>query len=151
VKRSDFKYTGVFILIQLHEKHMRLFVETWKKAKERNVILPETDDPDYESLDKLLLHLLRSSRGYITWICEKLGLPDPKIDPETTIHNIDTELDDYLNYLLEKWQTPLMNVEKENFWYPVYKTKWGPEFGIEAMLEHAVMHPIRHHYQLERL
>ena len=147
----EYIYKAAGTLVNLHDKQMRSFVNSWKKAKDRNVILPVTDDPDYESMDKLLLHLLRSSRGYIIWICEKLEQPEPQIDPETSIINIETGLDDYLNHLLDKWKSPLAGVEKEKYWYPVYKTKWGPEFCIEAMLEHAVMHPIRHEYQLERL
>lgn len=151
MKKEDFKYPGAFVLIDLHDKHMRSFTETWKKAKMKNAVLPETDDPDYESLDILLLHLLRSSRNYITWICANLELPDPEIRPETSITKINSDLDGYLNHLLEKWRSPLINVEKEKYWYPNYNTKWGPEFNIEAMLEHAVMHPVRHEYQLERL
>jgi len=68
---------------------MRSFIETWKKAKEVNVPLPVTDDPFYKSLDTLLYHVLRSSRGYIIWICDKLILPDPGITPAPEENTVD--------------------------------------------------------------
>ena len=38
-------------------------------------------------------------------------------------------------------------------WFPDKEsvTRWGSPYSINAMLEHAVMHPIRHRFQLENL
>jgi hypothetical protein len=33
----------------------------------------------------------------------------------------------------------------------IYPSRWGTEYCIDAMLEHAVMHPIRHEFQLRNL
>jgi len=32
----------------------------------------------------------------------------------------------------------------------IYRSRWGEDFTIEQMLEHAVVHPMRHRIQLER-
>ena len=32
-----------------------------------------------------------------------------------------------------------------------YKSRWGEDYNIEQMLEHAIVHPMRHRIQLERL
>jgi hypothetical protein len=32
-----------------------------------------------------------------------------------------------------------------------FKTRWGEDMSCEGMLEHAVMHPLRHRFQLEEL
>jgi hypothetical protein len=34
---------------------------------------------------------------------------------------------------------------------PEYRSRWQTLYSIDAMLEHAVMHPIRHAFQLEEL
>lgn len=148
---KEYSYRGGLVLVELHDKHLRSFVETWKQAKEKNIVLPATDDTDYESLETLLAHLLRSSRGYITWICEKLELADPGIEQQPEASEVITKLESYLEHLLEKWKTPLITIPEEKYHHPVFKTKWGVEFCIESMLEHAVMHPIRHEYQLQNL
>ena len=58
---------------------------------------------------------------------------------------------DHLEHLLERWRTPLATVEEERFFRPGHPTRWGLDVNIESMLQHAVMHPIRHRFQLDEL
>lgn len=146
-----YKYNGARSLILLHEKHIRSFYVSWKKSKELNIKLPETTDTDYENLETLLFHILRSSKGYITWICDKLELGDPAINPLPPPENIAAGAEEYMNHLLKRWELPLVNIDESKFFGEVYKSNWGPSYCIEAMLEHAVMHPIRHEFQLNNL
>jgi hypothetical protein len=39
----------------------------------------------------------------------------------------------------------------EEFSKPVYSSRWGVNYCVDAMLEHAVMHPERHRFQLLEL
>jgi uncharacterized damage-inducible protein DinB len=148
---KSYKYNGARSLVLLHERHMRSFVETWKEAKSLEIKLPETDDLDYQSLETLLFHVLRAARGYMTWIWENLNLPDPKIDSPPDVNEIEKEAGIYTSYLLEKWKLPLSEIEEDKFHSPTFKSRWGVEYCIDAMLEHAVMHPIRHEFQLRNL
>lgn len=148
---AEFKYNGARTLIILHEKNIHSFFSTWIKAKKLNITLPITDDKDYESLETLLRHVLRSSGGYITWICDKLNLPDPLITKPPALNFIESAGSEYINYLLDKWRTPLTKIEEEDFHSPSYRSNWGADYCIEGMLEHAVMHPLRHEFQLEQL
>jgi hypothetical protein len=87
----------------------------------------------------------------MVWICTQLNLPDPKIDeaplPEVVVENAES----YLEYLIDRWKFPLKDVPPELFENKVYKSNWGVEYSVDAMLEHAVMHPIRHEFQLKKL
>jgi hypothetical protein len=49
------------------------------------------------------------------------------------------------------WATPLAQVDADRFERPEYESRWGTRYCIDAMLEHAVMHPIRHAFQLQSL
>ena len=147
---SHYRYRGARALVLLHERHMRHFLETWREAKTANIQLPETDDTDYESLESLLTHLLCAGRGYMTWICEKLNLADPEIEPCPEAHKVAAKADAYMAHLLERWHLPLANVTEERM-EAHFTSRWGEEFSIEGMLEHAVMHPIRHEFQLRNL
>jgi len=146
-----YKYYGARSLVVLHEKYLVSFLETWKEAKKFNIPLPKTDDKDYESLETLLQHVLGASGRYIKWICEKLELPNPNIKEVPKLENIESEVQEYVNYLVNSWRTPLKDVEEKKFHNPSFKSYWGSEFCIDAMLEHAVMHPIRHLFQLQNL
>ena len=151
ISKQDYSYQGAAVLITLHEQYLRQFYETWQKAKTQNINLPSTDDPNYISLDALLRHVLRAARGYMTWICDKLELPDPEIEPTPEVEKIASQAEFYLEHLVEKWQKPLQKVPEDRFYTPEYVSRWKTRYCIDAMLEHAVMHPIRHEYQLIRL
>ena len=138
-------------MVQLHEEHLRSFVKIWRKAKELNIKLPETTDTDYELLETLLRHVLRAARVYMTWMCEKLDLPDAAIDPAPEAEKIVSVLDAYIEHLIERWKHPLINVAAEKFENKLYTARWGVDYCIDAMMEHAVLHPIRHEFQLNNL
>jgi hypothetical protein len=130
---------------------MRSFLETWQKAKKAYFTLPQTTDPSYKSMETLLRHSLKASRGYIIWICQKLELTDPGIDPLPELEHIEHFADAFLTHLLERWELPLRDVPEERFFDCAYASNWETEYCIESMLEHAAMHPIRHEFQLVNL
>jgi uncharacterized damage-inducible protein DinB len=137
--------------VRLHDEHLRRFLVIWKQARVASVALPSTDDPAYASLDTLLRHVLGAARGYMVWMCEVLELPDPEIrvPPEAAVLLI--EADNYMEHVLERWRTPLQDIGDERLETPEYPSHWKTRYCIDAMLEHAVMHPIRHAFQLEEL
>ncbi|MEZ4630683.1 MAG: hypothetical protein R2880_08245 [Deinococcales bacterium] len=146
----NYRYRGARALVLLHEQQMRQCLQVWHKAKAAQVILPETDDSDYESLEHLLRHILGAARGYMLWMCKHLQLSDPEIQPPPSLEEIEQAADGYLAHLLERWRLPLAQLEAKRFGEE-YLSNWGMSYSIDAMLEHAVMHPIRHKFQLEEL
>jgi hypothetical protein len=147
----SYKYNGARSLVLLHEKHLKSFIEIWREAKRLNITLPKTDDQDYKSLDTLLRHVLRSAGNYMIWICESLNLPNPEISPVPDLENIENNTGKYLDHLFERWRLPLSEIEENKFHSPTFTSNWGVNYCIDAMLEHAVMHTIRHEFQLQNL
>jgi hypothetical protein len=145
------KSRAVRALVLLHDEHLRQFLVVWKRAKAAGVKLPQTDDPSYASLDTLLFHVFRAARGYMTWMCEKLELPDPEIRVAPDLAEISAQADAYLEHVLERWRGPLNDVADDRLETPEYPSRWGTKYCIDAMLEHAAIHPIRHAFQLEEL
>ncbi len=148
---QKYRYNGARSLVLLHEKHLKSCLKTWKEAKSLTIDLPNTDDSDYKSLDTLLRHILRAARGYMTWMCDKLNLPDPEIEKTPKAEIIEAMANEYVSHLLEKWRLPLADITDDKFHTPTYISRWGVEYCIDAMLEHAAMHPIRHEFQLRNL
>jgi uncharacterized damage-inducible protein DinB len=148
---TGFRYRGARVLVALHDEQMHRFLETWSSAKTEGVDLPRVDDPDYESLESLLGHVLRWSGTYLSWSCEKLGLPDPEIGPVPAADTIESDAEGYMADLLGRWETALCDVEADRFFKSDHLAPWGVPYSVEAMLEHAVVHPVRHRFQLEEL
>ena len=138
-------------MVLLHEEHLRRFVSTWKLAVASSVSLPPADDPAYASLEALGRHVLSAAGGYMIWMCEVLALPDPGIRPAPEAAAMVRDADHYMEHVLERWRAPLRDVPNERLETPEYPSRWQTRYCIDSMLEHAVMHPIRHAFQLNEL
>jgi hypothetical protein len=146
-----YRSRAVRALVILHDIQLRRFLATWKRARAASVVLPVTPDPDYASLETLLRHVLGAARGYMTWMCEVLGLPDPQIRVAPDPVLLAAEADNYMEHVLDRWRAPLQHVADDRLERPEYQSRWQTRYCIDAMLEHAVMHPMRHTFQLEEL
>jgi hypothetical protein len=85
----------------------------------------------------------------MVWMCEVLALPDPEISVPPEVAVLPVGADSYIDHVLERWRTPLQDVGDEQLERPEYPSQWKARYCIDAMLEHAVMHPIRNAFQLE--
>ena len=147
-----FKSRGVRALVLLQMEEMDRLFAVWRKAKRAGVKLPVTTDPAYQSIDLLMRHPLRSCRGYLTWLCEVLGRPDPRVPDPPEPEQVAAKGAAYLKVLAKAW-------EKHMAWMPgevldspkVHTSRWGAPMTVEAMFEHAAVHPMRHRFQLEEL
>ena len=149
---DNYQHRGARALVLLHDKNLREFLTIWKKAKAANLRLPETSSEDYQSLETLLVHVLDAARSYMLWICRQLDLADPAIHSPPEVSEIEAQVEVYLEHLLERWCLPLINVEEHKFYNPEYPTSSGTHhLCIDLMLEHALVHPARHAFQLEEL
>ena len=147
---TDYRYRGARACVLLHERYLREFLDVWHEAKASNLTLPKSKDKAYQSLEHLLFHVLRCGRSYMVWMCEKLNLPDPKIDEPPALDEVGSKSEIYVQHLLERWRSPLKNITEPES-EKTFPSRWGVEYAIDAMLEHAVMHPIRHSFQLREL
>lgn len=148
---THYRYRGARASILLHDEYLRSFYETWKAAMEKGLTLPECKDPNYASMQTLLWHVFRAARGYMNWICKMLELPDPEIRPAPEPDQVEAQADAYLEHLLEQWPKRLAEVEEKRFYKPEYASVWKVNYCIDAMLEHAVMHPLKHRFQLREM
>ena len=141
-------------LILLHERELRRFIRVWREARDGGlgltggIPLPESDDPDYASPDLILTHVLATARAALYWLTGNLGLPDPEVDRVPEDIRNEEILDLYVEHLVSCWASPLAGKSDDELYE--YLTPIKPCYA-SAMLEHAVMHPMRHSFQLEEL
>lgn len=147
---EGYRYRGARALVLLHERELRAFVATWRRALAWGVRLPAGDDPDTVSPNAMARHVLNAAGRYMIWSTQKLGLPDPGIVEAPPVEEIEAGADAYVEHVLERWREPLRDVAAERF-AETHVSNWGEDFTLESMLEHAVVHPMRHALQLEEL
>ncbi len=146
-----FKSNAVRSCVELHEIELNRFFETWKAFRATGLPLPETTDPSYQSVEHLGGHILRAARNYLTWIGDCVKRPVTDVDPDTDLVSIATKGAAFKDAVLAGWRRHFALLETSELRPSQYKSRWGDEYSVEQMLEHAVVHPMRHRIQLERL
>ncbi|MCX6150900.1 MAG: hypothetical protein NTX22_10275 [Ignavibacteriales bacterium] len=124
-----------------------------KKSGEdfKKILDPNTTDEDCRSIQTIIAHVVRSGYGYANSIRKSFGSeiikPDYKID--SAADAID-ELNKMLLFSAEtlegKWK-----MADDEIIGTIVTTNWGSRLDIEAMLEHAIVHILRHRRQIEKL
>jgi uncharacterized damage-inducible protein DinB len=146
-----FKSNAVRSLVELHEIELNRFYGTWLGFRESGHALPVTTDPNYASPDHLGGHVLRAARNYLTWIGECVERPVTDVDLDNDTISIAGKGRPFLEEVLAAWRRHLPALEDPELDTPSHRSRWGVDYTIEQMLEHAVVHPMRHRIQLERL
>ena len=146
---TDYAWGGARALVALHERSLERFLEVWRRADAAGLELPLTDDEDYASRETLLVHVMGCAARYLTWICDQLELPRPALEEFPEVEGFPPLADRYMRTVLQAWATSLRTVRPEQADHPTFVSRWGVPYSIDAMLEHAVMHPVRHSFQLD--
>lgn len=96
-------------------------------------------------------HILLSGYGYLYMIAKQFGDLSYERKKEVDVSTIETacaELDALLQHSEERL-TPKVNITNEEIANNIIKSPWGQKFDFDQLLEHAVMHIIRHRRQIE--
>jgi hypothetical protein len=145
-----FKSNAVRSCLELHEIELRRFADTWDRFSASGAALPDSDDPAYQSSDHLKGHVLRAARNYLTWIGECVKRPVADVDPDNDLMSVAGKGRAFMEEVLAAWRRHLVALDDRELSPEVYTSRWGDPYTVEQMLEHAVVHPMRHRIQLER-
>jgi hypothetical protein len=127
-------------------------MDTWKRFKASGKPMPEAaGDADYESPERLVAHVQGAARSYMLWIWEMLEKPIEGLPRVREAHLIVPELEKFQADTLAGWEKHGALLTNEHLAPRQYVSRWGEPHTIEQMLEHAVVHPMRHRRQLERI
>lgn len=111
----------------------------------------ETKDPDCRSIQTIMNHVVKAGYGYANYIREQFGDPwqESKADygissPDTACDQLDNMLKYTVGSLENKWDMTFAEALKNRI-----ESKRGQVFDFELLLEHAIVHILRHRRQIE--
>jgi uncharacterized damage-inducible protein DinB len=147
-----FRSRAVGSLVELHEREMRSFLEVWRRFVASDLPMPVAHgDESYENRERLAGHVLMSARGYLTRIGEWVGRPVNDVDGSQDPYEIVGRALEFADDVLSAYRRHLAQISDEELEPQVHRTRWGELMSVENLLEHAVVHPMRHRIQLERI
>lgn len=127
-------------------------LETIAPEELTSIVDPETADPDCRSIQTILTHVVRSGHCYVIYIRQQAGENIDFVDRKTlgSIAEYQTALRDMFaanERLFEDF--PQLKLEETAIDKKI-RTNWGQLYDPEQLLEHAIVHILRHRRQIER-
>ena len=114
------------------------------------IVDPDTKDEDCRSVQTIMTHVVRAGYGYSNYLRKEFGInsdnPVYQInDADEAISHFDGMLEYTVQTLEGKWEMP-----EEEITNIKIVTRWGTTLHMETLLEHAIVHILRHRRQIER-
>lgn len=140
-------------LMDIYERHLldfSSFIENIQEDIYEKIIDETTNDDDCRSIQTIVSHVVNSGFGYSNYLRVKFGTT--KTSPERKLMSKEEaiiRLNELLRYSIEtlegKWE-----LSDEEILQIKIKTKWKGIYDIEQLLEHAIVHILRHTRQIKR-
>ena len=110
----------------------------------------ETKDEDCRSIQTVMRHVVRAGYGYACYIREAYGeeVKRPEIPALARLESVQG-LEDALAYMAATLEGKWELSDKEIMAVRIH-SRWGAVYDLEQMLEHAIVHILRHRRQIER-
>lgn len=107
-------------------------------------------DTDFQSVRNLVLHIIRSGYVYANHIRKRFGnsYTVPVIEVTKTENGI-FKLDEMFAYTVETFEDKWLLTDDELL-NTIIKTSWTT-YDLEAIIEHAIVHVLRHRLQIEKM
>lgn len=122
------------------------------KAQLLHVVDSETTDLDCQSIQTILSHIAQSGHAYVIYIRNHLGesIAFKETQLLDSIQDYNLALDDMFKAnenLFHDYPDMTLEVFEQ---HEKIKGGWGNYYDVEQMMEHAIVHVLRHRRQIER-
>ena len=110
----------------------------------------ENTEMDFQSARNIVLHMINSGYSYANYIRKRFGnnYVVPRIEVEKTNEGI-AELDKMFEYTVETFEDK-WHLTYDELMNTIIKTSWTT-YDLEAIIEHAIVHILRHRLQIEKM
>ena len=152
---EDYRKGAVGALMDEYERaalELKALVEPVSEEYYKRIADVETKDADCHSIQTIMNHVIHAAYGYANAIRRKTSMPfEPLGDERKQIskEEIGAEIDKVLAYTVEtlegRWEMSYAELEKV-----IVERKDNFSENLEQLLEHAVLHVLRHRRQIEK-
>jgi uncharacterized damage-inducible protein DinB len=130
--------------------YLKKLVEQISEKEFVKIIDSDTSDEDCRAVQTIVSHIINSGYGYANylrdWYSISINSPARKLYSKV---EFEKEFDKMIVYTSEtlddKWE-----ISEDEIVNIKVKSQWGPEYNLEQLLEHAILHILRHRRQIEK-
>jgi uncharacterized damage-inducible protein DinB len=142
-------------LLDEYEKavqELKEVIDSFSTEELKQIVDKTTEDPDCVSIQSILNHVIRAGYNYVVAIRNNLGEQIKYRSTETfgTINHYQSELTKMFEYNVELFSDyPNIKLEEYDNDKKI-NVRWGQQYDVEQLFEHAIVHVLRHRRQIER-
>jgi uncharacterized damage-inducible protein DinB len=153
--KKEYRKGGIGALMDEYERAAIDLKKLIKQTSDHDfyrIIDKETKDEDCRSTQTIITHVVRAGYAYANDIRQIFSIASTAPVPRALVsHNEAVDrIDEFLAYTAEtltgKWEIKDDEIEAVEI-----GTSWGVKYNLEQLLEHAIVHILRHRRQIERL
>ncbi len=114
------------------------------------IVDAETADENCRSVQTVMSHVVAAGYGYANYIrgAFSMTISSPQkrlLEDAESLKEFDSMLDYTVATLDGKWEMPDDQIEAVSM-----TVHWGPTYDLEQLIEHAIVHILRHRRQIEK-
>lgn len=123
----------------------RIHYEVFINIYDRN-----TKDKDCQSIQTIVSHVIYSGYAYLDYILKNHNDLELKIAHSNLLYNKNNDAIMGLKKMMEVTELVFIQMDQTNmeFEQKKFRTKWGVLYNTEQLLEHAIVHVLRHKRQI---
>jgi uncharacterized damage-inducible protein DinB len=151
--RESYRKGPIGALMDEYERagwELRRLVELIPEEDVVRVVDPQTEDDACRSVQTIMSHVVGAGYGYADYLRGVFAIPStrpPKrlLSHQESLEQLDTMLGYTAQTLEGRWE-----MTDEEITGAVICSGWGVTYDVEQLLEHAIVHVLRHRRQIER-
>jgi uncharacterized damage-inducible protein DinB len=130
---------------------LRRLVETFDERSFSRILDSETSDENCRSVQTIMSHVVSAGYSYAAYIRGAFSMPTdrpPKrlLSRREALAGFDAMRTFTIQTLDGRWEMPDEAIQDVSI-----QSNWGVKYDLEQLLEHAIVHVLRHRRQIERL
>ena len=151
--KTNYRKGGIGAVMDEYERaasELTTLINHISEADFSKIVDTETKDEDCRTVQTIVSHVINSGYGYTNYIRDWYSIQ--KNSPERRLiaqKDFAKEIGLMLAYTSEtlegKWEFNDDEIQKVKM-----IVRWGPHYDLEQLLEHAVLHVMRHRRQIEK-
>lgn len=151
--RDTYRSGAIGALMDEYERaasELRRLVERIPDDEFVRVVDTQTNDDDCRSAQSIMSHVVRAAYGYADYLREQFSIASTRprhgrLSRQESLEQLDAALAYTVETLNGRWE-----MSDEEIVGIVINSRWGVVYNVEGLLEHAIVHVLRHRRQIEK-
>ena len=151
--KNDFRKGAIGALMDEYERaaeELKNLVGNISETDFVKIVDSNTKDEDCRSVQTIISHVINSGYGYANYIRDWFSIPKSSPDRRLILQkDFSAEVDKMIIYTIETLQDKWELSDDEIMRVKII-SRYSPQYDLEQMMEHAIVHILRHRRQIEK-